>query len=188
MRRLFRIPLQVANAASLVSLALSLSLWARSYWRSDSLTLTRTEISDHSPDEFPTCARTIETLRGGLWILHARQPCTIYLDNRPGPTRLRFESVEAPNREIYLPGSARDTTRWIAGFAYGPTSSMSDIPGLRVPLWSIAVPSALLPLMTLWQSLRRRQRSNQGFCRTCGYDLRATPARCPECGTRATII
>jgi len=39
-----------------------------------------------------------------------------------------------------------------------------------------------LPLPVLRALSIFRKRARPGCCRHCGYDLRATPARCPECG------
>ena len=55
---------------------------------------------------------------------------------------------------------------------------------LLVPMWLPLLLSAGLAL-ALRRSARRVLRSQRqvaGLCPACGYDLRATPGRCPECG------
>ena len=51
-----------------------------------------------------------------------------------------------------------------------------------VPYWAAWLVSAVLPVLWAWRSpaRRRRRRAAQGQCPACGYDLRATPGRCPE--------
>jgi hypothetical protein len=53
---------------------------------------------------------------------------------------------------------------------------------LTVPHWFATAFLALPPALWLAAFVRRRRRVSAGRCQACGYDLRATPDRCPECG------
>jgi hypothetical protein len=51
---------------------------------------------------------------------------------------------------------------------------------VRVPYWLIVLLTGILPAAWTYRWLTRKPAP--GCCRACGYDLRATPDRCPECG------
>jgi hypothetical protein len=54
---------------------------------------------------------------------------------------------------------------------------------VAVPYWAIVVVFSILPGALVLRGIARTHRSRAGHCPICGYDLRATPHRCPECGT-----
>jgi len=54
---------------------------------------------------------------------------------------------------------------------------------LAVPDWFLLGVFLILPIRR-W---RQPRRVPDGHCRQCGYDLRATPTRCPECGTEQPV-
>ena len=79
------------------------------------------------------------------------------------------------------------------GFRYGSYSAI-QAPGraetfyhLTVPYWT---PIVLVTLLAFWPLRKARKlmyrARHPNLCVACGYDIRATRDRCPECGTPVT--
>ena len=67
----------------------------------------------------------------------------------------------------------------------GRRQATGRIRRLAFPHWAAVV--ALATPAAVHAVRRRRRAAKSGLCRACGYDLRATPARCPECGRATTV-
>jgi hypothetical protein len=172
MRRLLRILLNAATVLSILLCVVAVAAWVRSY-------RVRDIVWGWSK---PRQLLGIVTYRGGFTAAVA--------------TPIGWESSIPPGVtwEQSAPARYGDTLSlkgtFFNHFGFALDYFQDNVIATRqlaCPYWFIMLLTAILPgaRLAAWRRRARRLRMRPGLCRHCGYDCRATPDRCPECGTPA---
>jgi hypothetical protein len=102
-----------------------------------------------------------------------------------------YEAPFSPRRRYFGSSLASKYGFSLGGFVFAYTASptrgfdyvVMPFTEIALPLWFIGLATLAPALLWLKRWRVARRRAGRGICRKCGYDLRATPERCPECGT-----
>lgn len=169
-------PFGIPTTTSILLCVATCALWVRSYWVQDVVGWCRTDPAD--PSRLITYNVTV--IQGTIGLNSMSGPTAVLNSVSPGPFH-RTVAAEPESRAENAEGGFLSR----AGFEHGRVEIRwlrVTIEGGSVPIWLPATVAGLLPLLGVTRSIRRRLRTRSNFCSACGYDLRATPDRCPECG------
>jgi hypothetical protein len=179
-RKLFHV---IAGLSLLLCVATA-GFWVRSYWWLDGLSHFRKSISDVRTDG--VCCGW-----GTVMLVHQVLTPTTTESNVLSLRFPRWLASSDPNPEVSMgralsiartEGFERAGLGWRHGQKTWNLGTMSDERVLFLPCWLLVLVFAVLPVSWCRSELRRRRRAKVGLCPKCGYDLCATPNRCPECG------
>jgi hypothetical protein len=160
-----------AAALSLLVCGVTLALWVRSAWAGALV------VSWGEPHG--AVGRALVVSRGAISLRSAWSV-------RPMSLNEKTRAIEVTLARVDAPGFARIRTSWVP-----QTIAGAPLPGnfgtFQETRIALAWPLLLSAVASAWLVARawKLRRPIPGLCRRCGYDLRATPDRCPECGTSA---
>lgn len=165
-------PLNLLTVLSLLSCVAAAGLWVRGRWATDEVGHVRVT---HGPRDAYRSSFKVQAGGGRvaldtLWLNVPRR--------RAGEVRNDWYWISAGAAAV---GSteAPEARGWFDLGHRSYSGGAARMGFVTLPLWLVCVLTAVLPTVRL---CRRRRGFSPGLCRSCGYDLRATPCRCPECG------
>ena len=188
--------LNLLTALSLLLCVAVVALWVRSYWHWDGL-----HRAQMSPGGLTWVSKSFSSSSGMLWADIWRgsyQDRSIALYEWHTLQRIRKEAADRSGGSA----TARPDAWTYSGVRPRPALTPEESFGIHyvrkrdqiapgvvhytlhagIPHGLVAALAVILPAVRTWSWLRRRHRHRVGLCPACGYDLRATPGRCPECG------
>lgn len=198
---------RISNAAFVLSIAICALAWimrARSYWRNDEINwrqerrfeASHYEVTGEKPPSGLNRNLNVMTGPGGI------QDVFEWGDVLSGEHDLVPDGLWIHSTVVYSLGGSffMDGGGGGASFLGSPIQLMNPwshagisisaeqygndrYATIDVPFVYPLVVFSAVPLGLLLIRLRRAIRYRPGCCQNCGYDLRATPDRCPECGT-----
>jgi hypothetical protein len=176
-RRLF-------TALSVLSLLLcvaTLALWVRSYWWRDGM-----HYANILPHELPgyetVLLHGLESTRGRIVYLLLRQPPPLEQYKRLHHWHGEQDVGEYRRYAQNFASWAGVRSASFLGFGLVVDPELDGPRAFWLPHCFLALLFAILPALHVRALIRSRRRRRAGHCPACGYDLRATPERCPECG------
>ena len=171
MRRLTRHTFALCSAVSLLLSVAVCVLWVRSHTGRE----LRIPLTGDHPAEAWAVPRCYILVRAGGLTVHWQRLLA-------GPNAAIMWAAMPDGQEV----EPMAADRWdAAGFHWQRGKMFDGYWRLTVPCWFAAACAAALPTLMSRRFWRHRVRTRRGLCLNCGYDLRASPGRCPECGAPA---
>ena len=110
------------------------------------------------------------------------RPCKLFLSSA-------HLGIIGYHDDFTLGGAIVFSGPWWSSFAPSFGNSAITVGGSTFRMWSLSIP-LWMPIalfgFLFWRSFvplyRRHKRKKLGLCLKCGYDLRASKEKCPECG------
>jgi hypothetical protein len=190
-----------ASLSVLLLLGVAL-LWARGRVATDTLTYTTVRLASPNAAGAVEATNYLRLDRSGVWLMRIARTfgSASALPNPEASSNWAAQIGEPPSSRVERLPSGVDISRPLGAILISGTSDTQVIDrgsepqnrsyvkmrvrtdSLLLPFWLLVAAASVGAVPLVLRFLVAMGRQRRGHCVQCGYDLRGTPDRCPECG------